>query len=84
MMALESRSVEVEDLGRQVLVHGRKVSVTEMCSKVAAVTAEDLKRVAARVFGPASNGPPTVVVMGKEDLGDWRRVFRKYGVGKKQ
>lgn len=82
MMALESRSVEVEDLGRQILVHGRKVGVAEMCGKVANVTAADIRRVAGRVFGAAASGPPTIVVMGKEDVGDWSRAFKKYGVGK--
>jgi len=84
MMALESRAVEVEDLGRQILVHGRKIGVAEMCGKVADVTAEDVRRVAARVFGSAASGPPTIVVMGKEDVGDWSRTFRKYGVGSRK
>ncbi|KDQ20455.1 hypothetical protein BOTBODRAFT_50557 [Botryobasidium botryosum FD-172 SS1] len=82
MMALESRSVEVEDLGRQILVHGRKVGVAEMCGKVASVTAADIRRVAGRVFGAAAGGPPTIVVMGKEDVGDWSRAFKKFGVGR--
>jgi hypothetical protein len=33
-MNLESRMVELEDLGRQVQVHGRKVGVREMCKKI--------------------------------------------------
>ncbi len=34
LMNLESRMVELEDLGRQVQVHGRKVGVKEMCRKI--------------------------------------------------
>lgn len=34
LMNLESRMVELEDLGRQVQVHGRKVGVREMCKKM--------------------------------------------------
>ncbi|KAG8950451.1 Mitochondrial-processing peptidase subunit alpha [Tulasnella sp. 424] len=81
VMALESRSVEVEDLGRQVLVHGRKVSVQEMCEKIARVDAADIKRVAGRIFGGGMSGPPSVLVMGKKDVGEWAGVWRKYGLG---
>ncbi|CCM04458.1 uncharacterized protein FIBRA_06638 [Fibroporia radiculosa] len=81
MMALESRAVEVEDLGRQVLVHNRKVPVSEMCEKIDAVTPESLRAVAARIFSPDTAKKATVVCMGKEDLGDWRAVLRKYGIG---
>lgn len=80
-MATESRSVEVEDLGRQVLVHGRRVGVQEMCDKIEQVTVEDLQRVARKVFGSDARAPPTVLVMGPEDTLDWKRVFRQYGVG---
>lgn len=80
-MALESRSVEVEDLGRQVLVHGRKVSVQEMGDKIAQVDAADIKRVAGRIFGSGMSGPPSVLVMGKKDVGEWAGVWRKYGLG---
>ncbi|KDR85708.1 hypothetical protein GALMADRAFT_109103 [Galerina marginata CBS 339.88] len=81
MMALESRAVEVEDLGRQVLVHNRKVPVTEMTDKISNVTPQDVHRVAQRIFGPGSGSAPTVVCMGHEDIGDgWREVFTKYGL----
>ncbi|KAI0654512.1 LuxS/MPP-like metallohydrolase [Cubamyces menziesii] len=80
MMALESRAVEVEDLGRQVLVHGRKVPVSEMCEKIDAVDGETIRRVAARIFGPRSAARPTVVVMGREDVGDYREALRTYGL----
>ncbi|KAG6900515.1 hypothetical protein C0993_009468 [Termitomyces sp. T159_Od127] len=81
MMALESRSVEVEDLGRQILVHGRQVPITEMVQKVDAVKSEDIRRVAGRIFGPQSGNKPTVVCMGHDETGDWEEVFTKYSVG---
>ncbi|EEP78478.1 mitochondrial processing peptidase alpha subunit [Uncinocarpus reesii 1704] len=68
LMNLESRMVELEDLGRQVQVHGRKVGVMEMCRQIEAVTVADLRRVAKDVFfGRVKNkgdgtGRPTVVV----------------------
>ncbi|KAF5385394.1 hypothetical protein D9615_001243 [Tricholomella constricta] len=80
MMALESRAVEVEDLGRQVLVHNRKVPVTEMTDKIDLVKPDDIRRVAARVFGPKSGNKPTIVCMGHEETGAWEDVFTKYSV----
>ena len=68
LMNLESRMVELEDLGRQVQVHGRKVGVMEMCQQIDAVTVEDLRRVARQVFGGQvdnkgrGTGIPTVVI----------------------
>ncbi|KAF8630982.1 hypothetical protein AX15_002692 [Amanita polypyramis BW_CC] len=80
MMALESRSVGVEDLGRQILLHNRKFSVMEMVEKIDQLQPEDMRRVANRVFGPQSGAMPTVVCMGHEDTGHWEEVFSKYGV----
>ena len=68
LMNLESRMVELEDLGRQVQVHGRKVGVREMCAKIEKLTVQDLRRVAKMVFGGEvrnpgrGSGAPTVVL----------------------
>lgn len=68
LMNLESRMVELEDLGRQVQVHGHKINVQEMCDRIDALTVEDLRRVAQTVFGGLvenkgkGTGEPTVVV----------------------
>lgn len=96
MMALESRSVEVEDLGRQVcpilsyldlplkplqiLVHGRKVPVTEMTDKIDQVDPNAIRRVANRLFGPDSGNKPTVVCMGHDDVSSPADVFKHYGL----
>jgi processing peptidase subunit alpha len=75
LMNLESRMVELEDLGRQVQVHGRKVGVKEMCAKIEAVTIQDLRRVARQVFGGEvrnageGSGAPTVVLQEGEQEG---------------
>ena len=88
LMNLESRMVELEDLGRQVQVHGRKVGVKEMCAKIDALTVQDLRRVAKHVFGGEvknignGSGAPTVVLQegstanGKVDFG-WERIQEK-------
>ncbi|CAG8069449.1 unnamed protein product [Penicillium nalgiovense] len=81
LMNLESRMVELEDLGRQVQVHGRKVSVREMCEQIEALTVEDLRRVARQVFGGQVNnegkgtGKPTVVLQEGELEGYKLRKF---------
>ncbi|TEB38799.1 mitochondrial processing peptidase [Coprinellus micaceus] len=80
MMALESQSVEVEDLGRQVLVHGRKVPVTEMTDKIDQVDPNAVRRVAMKLFGPESGNKPSVVCMGYDDVSSPTEVFRHYGL----
>ncbi|KAG6337058.1 hypothetical protein ID866_2011 [Astraeus odoratus] len=80
MMALESRAVEVEDLGRQILVYDRKIPITDMTAAIDRVTPEDIRRVAARIFGPRSGNKATIVTMGRGDLGDWQATLGKYGI----
>ncbi|KAJ5917641.1 hypothetical protein N7466_011195 [Penicillium verhagenii] len=81
LMNLESRMVELEDLGRQVQVHGRKVSVKEMCNQIEALTVQDLRRVASQVFGGhvqnkgKGTGKPTVVLQEGEVEGYKQRNF---------
>ncbi|GAA6009537.1 hypothetical protein JCM11491_003594 [Sporobolomyces phaffii] len=89
-MALESRMVQVEDLGRQVQVHGRKVSMPEMSALIDRVTLSDLYRVANRVLRPhaspvlsdrSKSGKVTVVAQGKVDqLGDVEEALRRRGL----
>jgi mitochondrial-processing peptidase subunit alpha len=79
LMNLESRMVELEDLGRQVQVHGRKIGVKEMSRKIDELTIDDLRRVAKMVFGGTvrnpggGSGAPTVVLQ----EGDVENVKRK-------
>ncbi|KAF2027480.1 hypothetical protein EK21DRAFT_71919 [Setomelanomma holmii] len=81
LMNLESRMVELEDLGRQVQVHGRKVGVKEMCRKIEDVSIADLRRVAKQVFGGQvqnagqGSGAPTVVLQEGEMEGLKRKEF---------
>ncbi|KAI9709547.1 MAG: Mitochondrial-processing peptidase subunit alpha [Bogoriella megaspora] len=75
LMNLESRMVELEDLGRQVQVHGKKVGVREMCALIEKVTVQDLRRVAREVLegrvgnGGRGSGAPTVVLQEGEEEG---------------
>ncbi|SPO45000.1 probable mitochondrial processing peptidase alpha chain precursor [Moesziomyces antarcticus] len=93
VMALESRLVEVEDLGRQIQAHGKKVSVEEMCEKIDQVDLKTLNRVATRVLrpqkmavgtgkAPRGSGQATVVAQGSlEGLGDVRDLLARRGLG---
>lgn len=63
----------------QILVHNRKIPVTEMCDRIDIVTPEELRQVAHRVFGVGQKA--TLVCMGREDVGDWHTVLKRYGVG---
>ena len=51
-----------------------------MTDKIDQVTPDDVRRVAARVFGPDSGSKPTIVCMGYEDVRDWGEAFSKYGL----
>lgn len=68
LMNLESRMVELEDLGRQVQVHGRKIPVREMTDRISSLTIRDLQRVAQQIVGGLvenagkGSGAPTVVL----------------------
>jgi processing peptidase subunit alpha len=68
LMNLESRMVELEDLGRQVQTHGRKIPVLEMTRRINELTVKDLRRVAKMVVGGLVDNPgrgsgaPTVVL----------------------
>lgn len=75
LMNLESRMVELEDLGRSIQIHGRKIPVQLMCDKIKAVSLDDVRRVASAVFsGTVGNagkgsGAPTVVVQEAQAYG---------------
>lgn len=98
LMNLESRMVELEDLGRQVQVHGRRVPVKEMVASIEAVTVHDLRRVAAQVFGGqvqnagAGSGAPTVILQQGEEEGmavkefpwaDIQERIARWGLGRR-
>ncbi|KAK3806430.1 MAG: mitochondrial processing peptidase alpha subunit [Benniella sp.] len=89
LMNLESKMVQLEDLGRQVQVHGYKVPVEELCAKIENVTQQDMVRVARRVFGgqvglmTGGSGEVTIVGQGlTKSLEGAENVLQKYGLGK--
>ena len=63
------------------MVLDRKVPLEEMCAKIDEVTSDSLREVATKVFGPSITKQATVVSMGHDDVGDWKAILRKYGVG---
>ena len=80
MMALESRLVEVEDLGRQVQVNNHRVPAAEMCARIDAIDLPTLHRVASRVLHAPK--PTTVVAQGAvEGVPDVRNILASRGLG---
>ncbi|CAL9734568.1 mitochondrial-processing peptidase subunit alpha [Monosporozyma servazzii] len=89
LMNLESKLVELEDMGRQIQLHNKKTPIEEMIAQIEKLTPEDLKRVAKNIFlGQVQNkgkgtGQPTIVMQGKrEAFGDVKSVLKEYGLGK--
>jgi len=60
LMNLESRPVLFEDIGRQVLTYGARTPASELAAQIAAVSAADLNKVAAKML----KSPPSIVVYG--------------------
>lgn len=65
----------------QLLIFDKKVSLEEMCKRIDEVTTDSLREVATKVFGSKIEKQATVVCMGHDDVGDWKSVLRKYGLG---
>merc|ERR1719424_1280045 len=60
LMNLESRAVLFEDIGRQTLIYGERVTPETLCKQIAAVKAEDLTKLASTLL----KTPPSVAVYG--------------------
>ena len=60
LMSLESTGSRCEQLARQIQVFGRVIPTAETVAKIDAVTVEDVRRAAARIF----RGRPTLAAMG--------------------
>lgn len=81
MMNLESRSIQLEDVGRQVQVLGKRMSAQDMCKHVEAVTPEHLTAIAKRIL---HGSQPSILMGGKEveRLGDVPEMVKLFGLGK--
>ena len=62
-LGLEDSGARMSRLGRSQLAHGRVPSLAELDAQVAAITTDDLARVAAQVLG----GPRSLVILGPFD-----------------
>ncbi|KAG2179071.1 hypothetical protein INT43_001921 [Umbelopsis isabellina] len=88
LMNLESRMVQLEDLGRQVQVQGSKTGIDEMLAKIDAVDLEKLAQVASRIVRGAvsvtsgGSGDATIVAQGEvRGINNPRKILEKYGLG---
>lgn len=64
MMALESPATRAGQIARQMLIHGRVLSMEEISSKIEAVTVGDIRRVACDTF---IDSKPTLTAVGPVD-----------------
>ncbi|MBO6755255.1 MAG: insulinase family protein [Roseibium sp.] len=64
MMALESPAARAGQIARQILVHGRILSMDEVSGKIEAVTSADIRRVAQETFLETT---PTLTSVGPVD-----------------
>jgi processing peptidase subunit alpha len=79
MMNLESKMVQLEDMGRQVQIYGKRIDVLEMCEKINQVTRDDIIKIAEKTF---TSSEPTIIVQGdREAFGDIKGMLNKYGLG---
>lgn len=77
-MNLESKIVQLEDIGRQVQLNGSRMCPQLISRRIGEVTAEDIKRVTERIV----NNKPTMVVLGEtEAIPDLKKFQRRFGLG---
>ena len=74
LMNLESRFIHFEDIGRQVLAHGKRETPKFLCDKIDEVTAADINRIAFKMlhsnpsmaaFGDLLQLPPLEIIAGR-------------------
>lgn len=83
LMGLESKIVELEDMGRQVCMLGHRVPIDEMLKNVEKVTLEDCVRVSQKLF--VTGKGPTIAMQGEEKaFGDILDKFKSYGLSTKK
>lgn len=71
MMNLETRALLSEDIGRQILAHGRRMDPAELVRRIAAVTSDDIMR----VMRAALSAPPAFAFVGHApDLPDYNQL----------
>jgi predicted Zn-dependent peptidase len=63
LMSLESTGSRCEQVARQMQVFGRVIPTEETVAKLNAVTLDDIRRTALRIFG----GKPTLATLGPAD-----------------
>ncbi len=77
LMSLESSSSRCERLGRHMLIFGRSIPIEEMVAEIDAIQAEDVVRVAARIF---AGSRPSLAALGPvAELESYDRVAARFG-----
>ncbi|KAH9824034.1 mitochondrial processing peptidase [Melampsora americana] len=85
MYGLESRILQVEDLGRQIQSLGKKRAWNEIWESIEALTIEDIHRSISKIIRPelgGFSGEPTIVATGQiEKLGNVKEILNRSGIG---
>ena len=69
LMSLESTALRCEQLARQLLVLGREIPIAEISERIQAVEADDLDRIARRIFSRPATFAALGPVEGAPDFG---------------
>ncbi len=78
MMSLESPAARAGQIARQILVHGRVMSLEEITAKIEAVSSGDLRKIAGEIF---TGKAPTVSVVGPAGkFPDYSEIQEKFAL----
>lgn len=85
MYGLESRILQVEDLGRQIQGLGKKRPWNEIWQSIEALTIDDIHQAISKIIRPEDggfSGEPTIVATGQiNKLGNVKEILNKAGIG---
>jgi predicted Zn-dependent peptidase len=77
LMTLESPAARAGQMARQLLLFGRLIPVEELVARVEAITAEDIRDLAQRIF---AGSPPTLSTVGPvKGMLDRDRIAERFG-----
>lgn len=77
LMAIESPAARANQLARQILVYGRPMTPEEIVERIDAVSADDVRAIAARIF---SGSRPTLATIGPDaGIPDVDDIMRRFG-----
>jgi len=74
LMNLETRSMLCEDIGRQMIMLGHRISPQELCNRINAVTADDIQRIVRKAMA----SKPSLAVFGDASQLDYKALVNAF------